>query len=371
MTQLWLYKYYGDIQTMRDSFNQTRAYIELLDTNPPGIDSGLGDWMPAQSTEPAYTGPGFQRMSYLAFANITELLGMPALATKYRAKASSIGDAINAKFFNSSTGAYATSGSGKLHASQCGQGMALFMDIVPETHRDSALAVMAENAKNTEYMKAGQSDSQKDPNGHVYNCTDCGGGPGAHMTAGLFGIKWFLMSLADGGMNDLAYETITTPSYPGYKWMMHNSVDNATTIWESWFFSSNTFSHNHPMFASSEVWLMQSVAGIQPHPAAKGFDKVLIKPSPPAQLEHAEASYDTVRGRIETKWTKGGGTYGGIELEMTIPPNVAATVHIPTLTGRVEEASNPGEALAGRHIRGSLIIEVGSGTWKFSEMSGK
>ena len=39
---------------------------------------------------------------------------------------------------------------------------------------------------------------------------------------------------------DLAYETLTTPSYPGYKWMMHNSIDNATTIWEAWFFSSNT-----------------------------------------------------------------------------------------------------------------------------------
>lgn len=79
---------------------------------------------------------------------------------------------------------------------------------------------------------------------------------------------------ADGGMNDLAYEVLTTPSYPGYRWMMDNAVDNATTIWEAWFFSDNTFSHNHPMFASSEVWLMQSVAGIQPHPAAKGFDKV-------------------------------------------------------------------------------------------------
>ena len=40
VTQLWLYKYYGDLQTMKDSFNQTRAYIELLDSNPPGIDSG-------------------------------------------------------------------------------------------------------------------------------------------------------------------------------------------------------------------------------------------------------------------------------------------------------------------------------------------
>ena len=110
--------------------------------------------MPVQKTKTSFTGPGFQHMSYLAFANITELLGMPALATKYRAKASAIVDAVNAKFFNASTGAYSASGSGKLDASQCGQGMALFMDFVPETHRAKALAVMADNARDTAYIAA-------------------------------------------------------------------------------------------------------------------------------------------------------------------------------------------------------------------------
>ena len=47
--------------------------------------------MPVQGTSIAYTGPGFERMSYLAFANITELLGKPAeLTTKYRAKAAAV-----------------------------------------------------------------------------------------------------------------------------------------------------------------------------------------------------------------------------------------------------------------------------------------
>jgi hypothetical protein len=87
-------------------------------------------------------------------------------------------------------------------------------DIVPESLREKALAVMVENARDTEFIAAPSPGS--DPNGVKYNCTDCGGGPGAHMTAGLFSVKWFLMALADGGMNDVAYETITTPSYPGY-----------------------------------------------------------------------------------------------------------------------------------------------------------
>ena len=62
-TQLWLYKYYGDTETMRESFNSTYAYIQLLDSNPSGIGHGLGDWMPVVGTSTEFTGPGFLRMS--------------------------------------------------------------------------------------------------------------------------------------------------------------------------------------------------------------------------------------------------------------------------------------------------------------------
>ncbi len=56
-----------------------------------------------------------------------------------------------------------------------------------------------------------------------------------------------LQALSDNGLNDLAYEIVTTPSYPSLAWMMNNEYANATTVWESYFFSDNTFSHNHPM----------------------------------------------------------------------------------------------------------------------------
>lgn len=94
------------------------------------------------------------------------------------------------------------------------------------------------------------------------------------MLVGMFGIKWFLMSLADAGETDLAYKSIATETYPSYGYMLNNNYTNATTIWESWPFSDNTFSHDHPMFGSVEVYFMQALGGIQPHPAAKGFDKV-------------------------------------------------------------------------------------------------
>ena len=231
VTQLWLYKYYGDEQTMRDSFNHTLAYVKMieaagLDPESTSIDSGLGDWMPVQDTSDSYTGPGFQRMSYLAFANITELLGKPEMAKEYRAKAAAVAAKINAAFLNESTGAYAVSPSfpenhrpggtaeAAAHkASQAGQGMALFEGIVPDALRADALKIMAENAQASEWLL--QAASKNYP---ASNKTT--GGAGAHMTAGLFGVKWFLMSLADGGMNDIAFEVLTTPTYPGFRWMM-------------------------------------------------------------------------------------------------------------------------------------------------------
>lgn len=124
-------------------------------------------------------------------------------------------------------------------------------------------------------------------------------------------------------------------------------------------------------FASSEVWLIQSLGGIQPHPSAKGFNKVLIKPSPPSQLQHATTSFETVRGVIKTAWSKSGSTY---ILNVTVPPNVVATVHVPckqvsaaaaalALTPLVTES---GRALeGGRREDNSVVFEVGSGEYHF------
>ena len=62
---------YDDLSRVFDRCVTRRVRVQLLDSNPPGIGHGLGDWMPVQGTSTEFTGPGFLRMSYLAFANIT------------------------------------------------------------------------------------------------------------------------------------------------------------------------------------------------------------------------------------------------------------------------------------------------------------
>ena len=163
--------------------------------------------------------------------------------------------------------------------------------------------------------------------------------------------------------------------------------------WREWWIGiAGTFSHNHPMFASSEVWLLQSVAGIQPHPAAEGMHHVLIKPSPPAQLDACNASLMTSRGLISVSWSRQrrrarpdapsrssteacGSRPDEFLLDVSIPPNVVATVHLPASERMHERGGlalcnarripHSGEGEGGGCGRGAIAVQVGSGSYAF------
>jgi hypothetical protein len=380
---------YGVVETMASSFNHTRAFIDTLDTNPPGIEHGLGDWMPAEPTSVAFTGLGFQRTAYLAFANISSLLGLPDVASKYRTKARMLAEQLNARFLDETSGAYLANPAHNA-STQAAQGMALFQSLCPSAEVCArALKVLATNARAAEGMPGA---CQAAPS--WAGCSGALGGKGAHLTAGLFGVKWVLMSLGDNHLNDLALEMLLQETFPSFGWMMSNDFANATTVWESWFFSDDVFSHNHPMFGSSEVWLIQSLLGIQPHPAAFGMDRLLIKPAPPAAIAHVAGSFATPRGTVNVSWAwqRGsggdGGCIGGFSLNLTVPPNVRATVHVPAsshndvLREHGGHAALPVAQLASARWvgggggvaegaalpagRGSWVMDVGSGTYCFT-----
>ena len=338
--QLWLYRYYGNKDALITAFNSTYKYIKLLDTNPKAIQNGLGDWMPVEPTGVDFTGLGFQRMSYLAFANITSILGYDDLSDVYSKKAANMTIEINDKFLNTTSGSYGnvkkgeksspyyTMGGGSemisFSGSQTGQGMALFQKIVPDNLKDKALAVLVDNIKSASFIPgAGQGPKV--------------GGAGPHMLSGMFGTKWVAQSLSESGYVDLAYDIMVgQKTYPSYLWMTQNEYVNATTVWESWFYSDNEFSHNHPMFISSEQWFIQSLAGLIPHPAAKGFNKVLIQPRPPLsmaksavnQMAVVDLTYQSVRGEFRIHWTLDARTRL-FRMNVTVPPNVEAFVSVP------------------------------------------
>ena len=80
---------------------------------------------------------------------------------------------------------YAQSGR---NASQCGQSMPIFMDMVPPEQKQPAVNQLIETVK----------------------------AANGSMLVGMFGIKWFLMALAENNAADLAYNSIATTTYPSY-----------------------------------------------------------------------------------------------------------------------------------------------------------
>jgi alpha-L-rhamnosidase len=130
--------------------------------------------------------------------------------------------------------------------------------------------------------------------------------------------------LSQRGRTDLAYRIVTQPDFPGWGWMMKNG---ATTLWEHWEFSDNTFSHNHPMFGSVSQWMLQRLGGIRPAGDAYGFDKVIVEPMTPTGLDWVKSSYQSVRGKIVSNWIRSGSQ---LTFEVEVPANMQVEFVIPS-----------------------------------------
>jgi alpha-L-rhamnosidase len=103
--------------------------------------------------------------------------------------------------------------------------------------------------------------------------------------------------------------------------------------------------------------MFESAAGIAM--GEPGFETVIIRPEIGGDLTWVKASYHSVRGDIKTSWRVDGDK---VRLDVTIPANVKAEVHLPlpdrewTLDGKVVSTAEP------------LIL--GGGTYRFASTSG-
>ena len=77
-------------------------------------------------------------------------------------------------------------------------------------------------------------------------------------------------------------------------------------------------------------WFYRCLVGIEPDPAGPGFRRVVIRPQPVGDLTWAEAAYESIRGPIRVRWEREAGRF---ILQVSIPPNAQATVHVPTDQG--------------------------------------
>jgi alpha-L-rhamnosidase len=190
-----------------------------------------------------------------------------------------------------------------------------------------------------------------------------------HLSTGFVGVGYLCPVLTETGHTDVAYQLLNNETYPSWGYTIKNG---ATTIWERWdgwteengFQSPNMNSFNHYSLGSVGEWLYRYVAGIDL--GTPGYGSIVIRPRPGGGLTHARGEYDSVRGRISSAWKIEDDRF---VLEVIIPPNTTATVHVPVADG-VSESGKPVEEAEGieflRADAGETVLSVGSGRYEFA-----
>ena len=147
---------------------------------------------------------------------------------------------------------------------------------------------------------------------------DCRVGTGFLSTPFVLGV------LTEAGEAETAYGMLLNTQRPGW---LYEIQQGATTIWESW---EGDLSRNHYSPGAVCQWLFDTVAGIR----AAGENRFVIAPVPGGALTHAEATYLSLFGKVESRWEK---MYNKVKFEIHIPANCTAEIRLPN--GRVESVN--------------------------------
>ncbi len=331
-TQLKLYQYYGDKRIIERQYQISRQWLDLvIKKNPTHIvKNGLSDH---ESLAKKPAGPMVTPLYYQSarmLQQMAEILGHETESQEYAGLAEKIKTAYNETFVDADSGQCSP-------GTQASQSFALFSDILPEAQRPAALRYLLDDI------------SKQDD----------------HVTTGIFGTRYMFELLSELGYTETAYRIVNQTTFPGWGFMLENG---ATTLWEHWAYSDNTFSHSHPMFGSVSQWFYNWLGGIQAHPEAIGFDRIIIRPQIPKDLEWVNCSYDSVRGKITSRWRK---TDRDLIMDIDIPANTVATVYLPcTRPETIRENNIPVDQAAGvefKRVEGNAsVYRVQSGRYQFS-----
>lgn len=325
---LWqLRQYYGEQRPMAAQYAATKKWVGFLETNAPEgiLNNGIEDHENLECPPRPLSGTAFYFLNASLFAQMARALGNIEDARMAESLAAKIKTAFNQKFLQPGTGRYDS-------GIQSSEAFALYDGLVPDDERTRALNVLVQNIA----------------------------AHGDHLTTGIFGTKYMLNSLLDAGRTDVAYDMVNQRTFPGWGYMIANG---ATTLWEHWAFSDDTYSHNHPMFGSVSEWFYKALTGIRPAPDAVGFDKIIIEPQPAGDLKWVKGSYDSVHGKIISEWSH---EHGSFKLHVQVPIGATATVVIPT--GDVSSVRESGKEID--HAAGVRLLGQTEKTVSVSVLSG-
>jgi alpha-L-rhamnosidase len=149
-------------------------------------------------------------------------------------------------------------------------------------------------------------------------------GPSGHFSTGIFGTKYILETLSEHHSPETVFNIVNSKTYPGWGFMIDRG---ATTIWETWKESDNTYSNCHPMFGTVTEWYYRWLGGIRPDSQNPGFKTFTLAPATPEGLDFVYCNYYSPYGEIVSNWRRNADN--SYRYEMKIPSGSTANVKLP------------------------------------------
>jgi len=346
-----LYTQYGDLKTIENNYPAMQKWIahmsQFLNDGIMPKDT-YGDWCvppedltfinssdPQRITRADYIGTAYFHYELKLMAKFARLLGKADDAAGYSKTAEAMKTAFNKKFLDPKEFKYSNN--------TCTANiLALAFDLVPAENKDKIVdnllqKVLSENA--------------------------------AHVGNGIIGGQWLMRALTDNGHADVAYTLAAQSTYPSWGYMV---TQGATTIWELWngdFGDPGMNSGNHVMLLGDLIiWYYENLAGIKADPETPAFKHILMKPYVLGDLTSVDASYNSIYGKIESRWKLASDKFSW---DVKIPANTSATVYVPTLNKEeVKEGNQLASKAHGIHFikweDNWAVFEVKSGNYSFS-----
>lgn len=315
-----LYQMYGEVEAMAVHFEAMERWLGYIErANPDGIrrhrlNGNYGDWVSLGSeTDKVLIATIYWAECARLMEEMARVLGRVEDARRYGAQAERVGEAFNREFIRGDR-------------------------LTSDTQTAYVLALrfgLVSGAKQTAFQE---------------RLTELLAENGGHLNTGILGSAHLPEVLARAGRMDLAYKLFNSEDCPSLRFMARNG---ATTIWERWdawkpdvgFQNPGMNSFNHVALGSMGVWLYRWVGGIQVDEAHPGFSRFRLAPRPGGGLKWAETSYESVRGRIRSRWEQNGAQY---RFEFDLPANTRAIIDLPGKSSSGEH--EPMEVGGGRHL---------------------
>jgi len=284
----WLYKYYGDTQTVTENFKHIQEWVEEIKSRSVNyiVDQGLGDWDPPVEQD----SPRRMPKSHAATFTFYEVCLMTAElcfnlslgdGNYYLDLAKKVKDAVIENFYNheNHTYGYWASNGGALH-----------LGLYPDGEKQALLDATANLMEKDNYA----------------------------MCTGLYGNKYLPWALFENNCADLAFSYLFNKNAPSLATIID---DGATTVWEEINQGASNaedvyvLSYNHVMHGSFAFTLYSAFAGITP--VDVGYKKIEFKPCKSQYVKDFTARLQTVTGEYVVKCD-------GESFTLTVPANATA-----------------------------------------------